>query len=71
MRDIVALMPMEGLVNMYLCQLGREGEYVSVVMARTVSRKFANNPVNTDACATAVLPIGTAARAGYWERYAR
>jgi hypothetical protein len=41
MRDVVALLPMEGLVNMYLCQLGREGKYVSVVMARTVSRKYA------------------------------
>jgi len=41
MKDIVLFLPMEGLVNMHLCQVGREGKYVSVVMARTVSRKHA------------------------------
>jgi hypothetical protein len=41
MRDVLVLLPMDGLVNMYLCQLGRKGKYVSVVMARTVSRKYA------------------------------
>ena len=40
-KDVVLFIPMDGLVNMYLCQLGREGKYVSVVMARTVSRKYA------------------------------
>ena len=37
--DVVLLMPMDGLVNMHLCQLGREGKYVSVVMARTESKQ--------------------------------
>lgn len=40
-KDIFVLIAIEDLVNMYLCQLGREGKYVSVVMARTVSRKYA------------------------------
>ena len=38
-RDIVLLAPMNPLVNMYVCQFGRAGKYVSVVLARTVSRK--------------------------------
>lgn len=29
-----------------------------------------NRPVNTDARASAVLCVGSRARAGYWERYA-
>ena len=33
--DILYLIPMEGLVNMHLCQLRREGKYASVVMAPT------------------------------------
>lgn len=41
MRDVSLLMPMEGLTNMYLCQIGRNGKYVSVVMVRTVARQSA------------------------------
>lgn len=40
LSDVILLVPMDGLVNMYLCQIGREGKYVSVIMARTVSRKY-------------------------------
>jgi hypothetical protein len=41
MKDVFAFLPMDGLINMYLCQLGRKGKYVSVVLARTVSRQQA------------------------------
>ena len=34
-EDIILLMPMDGLINMHLCQLGKAGNYVSLVMART------------------------------------
>ena len=44
-RDIVLLIPMDGLVNMYLCQFGRSGKYVSVVLARTVARKLGVPPI--------------------------
>ncbi|MGH8453632.1 MAG: hypothetical protein ACRESW_03690 [Nevskiales bacterium] len=37
-KDIVLFTPMEGLVNMHLCQLGRSGKYVSITLARTVER---------------------------------
>ena len=39
MKDVVLFIAMDGLINMYLCQLGREGNYVSVTLARTVSRQ--------------------------------
>jgi hypothetical protein len=38
--DILYIVPMEGLTNMHLCQLGREGKYASVVMARTESEPY-------------------------------
>jgi hypothetical protein len=41
MGDVYVLTPMEGLTNMYLCQLGLRGKYVSVILARTVSRRQA------------------------------
>ena len=34
--DIVLFVPMEGLTNMYLCQLGRDGKYVSIILVCTV-----------------------------------
>jgi len=37
-KDIVLFVPMEGLVNMHLCQLGRKGRYLSITLARTVVR---------------------------------
>ena len=39
-RDIFLLIPMTGLINMYLCQLGRDGKYVSITISRTVSRQI-------------------------------
>jgi len=36
--DIVLFIPMEDLVNMHLCQLGRQGKYVQITIVRTVSR---------------------------------
>ena len=38
-NDIIYVTPMEGLVNMWLACAGREGEYVSVICSRTVSRQ--------------------------------
>jgi hypothetical protein len=35
-EDIVLFIPMDGLVNMHLCQVGRRGEYASITMALTV-----------------------------------
>ena len=39
-KDIFLFIPMTNLTNMYLCQLGRDGKYVSIVIARTVSRQI-------------------------------
>lgn len=39
--DILYIVPMEGLINMHLCQLGRNGKYASVVMARTEAQPHA------------------------------
>ena len=36
--DIIHVTKMDGLTNMWFCQAGREGKYVSVTMARTVAR---------------------------------
>jgi hypothetical protein len=36
--DIVLFAPMDGLINMHLCQMARDGKHLSVVMARTVMR---------------------------------
>lgn len=38
-KDIWCLVPMDGLRNMYFCQIGKEGKYVSVTLVRTVSRQ--------------------------------
>jgi hypothetical protein len=38
-EDIVLFIPMDGLVNMHLCQVGRRGEYASITMALTVEAK--------------------------------
>jgi hypothetical protein len=35
-EDIVLFVPMDGMVNMHLCQIGRHGEYASITMALTV-----------------------------------
>jgi len=43
-KDIVLFIPMDGLINMYLCQFGRDGKYVSVKLALTVSRQ---EPINS------------------------
>lgn len=39
-KDIFLFIPMTDLTNMYLCQLGRGGKYVSIIIARTVSRQI-------------------------------
>jgi hypothetical protein len=39
--DIIYVTKMNGLTNMWLCQAGRDGKYVSVVMARTVTQPAA------------------------------
>ena len=36
--DIIHVTRMDGLTNMWICQAGRNGKYVSVVLARTVTR---------------------------------
>jgi hypothetical protein len=41
-KDIFVFIPMDGLTNMYLCQLGRAGKYISITLARTVSRPEPN-----------------------------
>jgi hypothetical protein len=38
-KDIIYVTPMDGLVNMWVACAGREGKYVSVICARTVSRQ--------------------------------
>jgi len=40
-KDIIYVTPMEGLVNLWAACAGREGRYVSLVCARTVSRHAA------------------------------
>ncbi len=37
-EDILLCIPMDGLVNMHLCQLGRNGEYVTIITALTMPR---------------------------------
>jgi hypothetical protein len=36
--DIYAFLPVAGMTNVYQCELGRIGKYMSVTLARTVSR---------------------------------
>jgi hypothetical protein len=40
-KDIIYVTPMEGLVNSWAACAGREGRYVSLICARTVSRQGA------------------------------
>jgi hypothetical protein len=35
-KDIFVFTPMDGLVNMDLCQLGRDGKYITIIVAETV-----------------------------------
>lgn len=39
--DILYVTRMDGLTNMWICQAGRNGKYVTVVLARTVTRSAA------------------------------
>lgn len=36
--DIIHVTKVDGLTNMWFCQAGRDGKYVSVIMARTAAR---------------------------------
>ena len=38
-KNIILITPMSPLVNMWLCQAGHDGKYVSVICSRTVSRQ--------------------------------
>ena len=38
-RDIYSFIPMAGKRNLYVCDLGRDGKYISITVARTVSRQ--------------------------------
>ncbi len=38
-KDIVLFTPMSPLTNMWACQAGQDGKYVSVICSRTVSRQ--------------------------------
>ena len=40
-RDVVLIIPMNGMINRYLCQLGRAGTYMSVALVRTMDGKAA------------------------------
>ena|SRR5437660_8680271 len=35
-QDVILFTSMDCLINMYLCQLGRRGKYITITMARTV-----------------------------------
>ena len=48
-RDVFVLLPMDGLRNAYLCQLGRNGKYVSIVLVNTVTEKQTNPRFVADA----------------------
>lgn len=39
MRDVFALIPLEGLTNPYFCGLGRQGKRVEIHGVRTVQRR--------------------------------
>lgn len=45
--DITLMVPMQGLVNMFACDVGRNGKYVSITLVRT--EIASNSPLNTDA----------------------
>jgi hypothetical protein len=38
-RDIYSFIPVPGATNVYQCELGRDGRYVSIAISRTVSRQ--------------------------------
>ena len=38
-KDIIYIIPMEGLVNIWIACAGQEGEYVSIICSRTVSHQ--------------------------------
>ena len=40
-KDILLLIPMTGLVNMHLCQLGRNGEYITLTIVLTAKSERA------------------------------
>jgi hypothetical protein len=37
-KDIIHITPMDTLINMWMCQAGQGGSYVSVICSRTVIR---------------------------------
>jgi hypothetical protein len=44
-RDIYSFIPMTQATNAYLCELGRNGKYVSITISRTVSRQERRPPL--------------------------
>ena len=44
--DVVAFLPMTGLKEMHLCQLGRDGKYASVMLVKTVEASKPNSRSN-------------------------
>src|SRR5471032_1975339 len=38
-RDIYSFIPMAGRRNVYVCDLGRDGKYISITVSRTVLRQ--------------------------------
>jgi len=44
--DIVAFLPMTGLKEMHLCQLGRDGRYASVMLVKTAEASKPNSRSN-------------------------
>ena len=44
--DIVAFLPMTGLKDMHLCQLGRQGKYASVMLVKTWEASKPNSRSN-------------------------
>ncbi len=51
-RDVTLMMPMKGLFNMFICDLGRGGNYVSIILVRTETNAVSNAPLNTDSPAS-------------------
>jgi hypothetical protein len=41
LRDVYAFIPLDGLVNLYFCGLGKKGKYVQIHIVQTVQRSSA------------------------------
>ena len=51
--DVVVFIPMDGLQDMHLCQIGKDGKYANIMLVKTTEAGKPNSRLNRRAATTA------------------